>query len=249
MSRWHRYSGSGNTFVLHHDSDHLFDDGSGDEIRSLCQQYDVDGLIVVRPSTVSDCRMVYMNRDGTRGAMCGNGLRCTTHFALSTIFPSLKEISIETDRGIHKGKAKGDLVTVEVSATPRLKPVFLSEEKVEGVLADTGVPHFLVPVRTVSKVDVEALGKRLRYHKAFEPEGVNVTFVEYRKDLLGVRTYERGVEAETGSCGTGMVAAGALFFHLYPNKKKVLVRPTSREKLTVYTKRGRLFLEGKVKIL
>jgi len=249
MSRWDRYSGSGNTFVLHHDPDHLFDDGSGDEVRSICEKCDVDGLIVVKPSSLADCRMVYMNRDGSRGAMCGNALRCTAHFVLSMIFPSLKEISIETDRGVHRGTAKRDLVMVEVSPIPILKPIFLAKEKLEGVLTDTGVPHLLVPVQSVSNIDVDGLGRKLRYHKAFEPEGVNVTFVEYRKDLLGVRTYERGVEAETGSCGTGMVAAGALFFHLYPKQKKVLVCPTSCEKLIVYTKKGQLFLEGKVKIL
>jgi len=305
VKKWQRYSGSGNTFVLSHDPDLLFDEKSSEQIRSVCQQYDVDGLIVVRPSSRAHCRMLYMNRDGSRGSMCGNGLRCTAHFVFSNFFSSPQEISIETDRGVHRATIRDDLIMVEVSPVPDLKPLSLivDGEKIEtkvapypapgderrgrnanvtprarvsslaegqhevdrplqpfhernrgqlgfeGVFVDTGVPHLLIPVSFVSLIDVEGIGKKIRYHRAFHPDGVNVNFIEYKKDFLGVRTYERGVETETGSCGTGMVGAAALFFHLYPKKKRVEVLPLSRERLTVYKKGGVLFLEGTVNAL
>jgi len=245
---WHRYSGSGNTFVLCHDRDTSFNERNSEEIRSVCSQYDVDGLIVIRPSSVADCCMVYMNRDGTQGALCGNGLRCTAHFVQLSLFPSKRGLFIETKRGVHAATVQGKRVAVEITRMPKmvLQTPNVGGICYESIYMDTGVPHLLIPVPAVSLIDVDSLGKKMRDHPLFHPEGTNVTFVEYRKNFLRVRTYERGVERETGSCGTGMVAAGALFFYTSPKQKSICVVPSSQEKLTVYKKKNALFLEGNV---
>ena len=171
-----------------------------------------EGVILLQKSSVADFRMVFFNPDGTEADLCGNGARCVAAFAREIGVVSSPAMTFETRAG---------LVDAEVSASGAVKvwmpepknrrynlQVQLQGQTVTGDYVVAGVPHFIVPCASVAAADVEHLGRELRLADAFAPNGTNVDFVQYiapRKALM--RTYERGVEAESGACGTGAVAA------------------------------------------
>jgi len=226
----YRYSGSGNTFLI-------VQDASADVL--LCDRYGVDGMIQVLPSDMADCAMIYRNRDGTR-AMCGNGLRCAAHFASRNMLDGKSELTIETDVGVKQAKVVADQVEVSLCAFPVISPTSF------GQFLDTGVPHLVRSVPSIEQLDVDMYGRYIRYHEFFAPMGTNVTFFERTdKGSIAIRTYERGVERETLSCGTGAVAAAAcLFSSIESSFVGVFCR--SRERLQVTNRSGTLFLEGGV---
>jgi diaminopimelate epimerase len=190
--------------------------GQGEGVRT-------DGLLVLERSTAADIRMRIFNPDGSEPSMCGNGIRCLAWYAhrCGVAKPTM---TIETKSGIKRAEIQApNRVRIDMG-TPRV----LTPPRVGGLgilYADhiaSGVPHLVCWVRDVAKVNVNRLGRRLRYHPRFQPEGTNVDFVEKRRwrhgydqrlgwpvhrVTLEMRTYERGVEGETRACGTGAVAA------------------------------------------
>ena len=170
-----------------------------------------EGVILVQPSKIADFRMVFFNPDGTEADLCGNGARCVAAFAREVGAAKGCAMTFETRAG---------LVDAEVIDAGKVK-VWMPEPKdrrygldVEGSKGDyivAGVPPFVVPCENVAAVDVDALGRKLRLAAEFEPNGTNVDFAQFippNKILL--RTYERGVEAESGACGTGAVATAVV---------------------------------------
>jgi diaminopimelate epimerase len=168
-----------------------------------------DGMIILEKSEKADFRMRYFNSDGKEGTMCGNGGRCITRFA-SHLGLIGEHTTFEGIDGLHRATILPDnnisLLLKDVEGVSKLE---------DGFLLDTGSPHFIQYVTDVDSIDVEKRGRDIRYQSRFGPEGVNVNFVTSVKPVgstsLGgeiiVRTYERGVEAETLSCGTGVTAA------------------------------------------
>jgi diaminopimelate epimerase len=153
--------------------------------------------------------LAYYNADGGAASMCGNGARCAAAFAYGWGIAG-KTMRIETSCGIVGARVKRG--TVELDMGPAryfhegLK-VSTSVGNIEGCIVDTGVPHFVTLTRNLNRLDVDSLGRELRFHRVFRPGGVNVDFVEKNRDgSLLVRTYERGVEGETLACGTGAAA-------------------------------------------
>ena len=151
----------------------------------------------------------YWNADGS-SAFCGNGSRCAVLWALAMGWIKGRELTLETNRGpltarlTGKGRAE---VTMPVPKRLRLGLNLKSLGRSFHVHSvDTGVPHAVVFVPDIEKIDVAGVGRALRFHKIFGRAGANVNFVEIRKNDLFIRTYERGVEAETLACGTGIVA-------------------------------------------
>lgn len=168
-----------------------------------------EGIILIQRSDKADFRMRFLNPDGTEVDMCGNGARCAAAFAHS-IGMSGKALTMETLCGLVDAQINGNSVCVwmpEPAKKSYAVEVNVDGEHVKGHFLNTGVPHFVVPVPNVSTLDVVTLGRKLRMHPAFAPDGVNVDFVTFRPpNRMTMRTYERGVEAESGACGTGAVA-------------------------------------------
>ncbi len=208
-------SGSGNDFiVIDNRSNHLDALDKSLLARALCRRrisVGADGLILLEePSTNgADVKMNYYNSDGSPAAMCGNGARCTA-FAFSSM-TGTNNIIIETGAGNVGAEVMGDMVKVQM---PRGRIIERNVElSVDGLPMlfdhiDTGVPHAVAIVDDVDSVPVKYWGREVRHHRLFMPEGTNVDFVEVIDgETLRIRTYERGVEDETLSCGTGAVAA------------------------------------------
>ena len=175
-----------------------------------------DGLLVLGRSRVADVRMRIFNPDGTEPSMCGNGIRCAAWY-VSRQGMAHQQVSIETNAGIKQAQVRSARRIRINMGVPRILEIM---RRTHAVLIDVGVPHLVCWVDDVAAVDVETLGRRLRHHRRFQPNGVNVDFVESvqeprrlgatRHDIrLKMRTYERGVEGETRACGTGAVAAAA----------------------------------------
>jgi diaminopimelate epimerase len=168
-----------------------------------------EGIILIQPSERADFRMRFLNPDGTEVELCGNGARCAAAFA-HAIGAAGKSMTMETMCGLMDAELTDAGVRVWMPEATRKNyglEVKLGDRVVKGAFLNTGVPHFVVPVEDVSAVDVVGEGRLLRLHETFAPEGTNVSFVSFRlPDRMSMRTYERGVEAESGACGTGAVA-------------------------------------------
>jgi diaminopimelate epimerase len=168
-----------------------------------------EGVILVQKSDKADFRMRFLNPDGTEVEMCGNGSRCAAAFAHS-IGASGTALTMDTMCGLVDAQIINGSVCVwmpEPSKKNYNIALKVGGETVTGHFINTGVPHFVVPVQNISAVNVQELGRALRLHPAFAPDGTNVDFVTFRTpNRMTMRTYERGVEAESGACGTGAVA-------------------------------------------
>ncbi|MFA7234251.1 MAG: diaminopimelate epimerase [Terrimicrobiaceae bacterium] len=216
-----KMNGAGNDFVV-------VDNRNGSlglsqaAIERLCDRHrgvGADGVLAVEPSQAgADFRMRYYNADGGEADMCGNGARCFARFAARLLPGQPEALSFETPAGLIRAKFSGDLVTINMSEPHGLRE---SEElEVAGLgtcpvhFLNTGVPHAVVFVGDVEAVDIGKAGASLRWNPAFAPQGANANFAQVLSpgNLL-LRTFERGVEAETLACGTGVCAA-ALLHHL-----------------------------------
>lgn len=219
-----KYQGLGNDFIL-------IDQRSNASffskllIQRLCHRQKgigADGLILLSDSKIADYRMCIFNADGSEPTMCGNGLRCLFSFvqSLGETRPSLQ---IETKAGIFFCQKKDDAVAVNLGVPKVLYwPIDLSEGKL--FVLNTGVPHAVLFVDPIEKIAVEDVGRKIRFHPQFAPDGVNVNFVSMTSfDSLKVRTYERGVEKETLSCGTGSAAAAYVASQILGLPSPVLV--------------------------
>lgn len=162
-----------------------------------------DGLIILGHSGKADFRMRYFNADGMEGTMCGNGGRCITLFAAHLGLIG-RETTFEGIDGLHRAT-----ILQNQNISLELKDVNGVRSLEEGYLLDTGSPHFVTFVPDLDVIDVDQQGREIRNQSRFGSEGVNVNFVSPERggDQIWVRTYERGVEAETLSCGTGVTAA------------------------------------------
>ena len=169
-----------------------------------------EGVILVQPSTRADFRMRFLNPDGAEAEMCGNGARCAAAFAHAIGAAKQRTLTMETKCGLLDAELVADGVRVWMPEPDRRRyslAVTAGGRVYGGHFLVSGVPHFVVPVPEVGGVDVARDGRALRLHETFAPDGTNVDFVAWRApDRMSLRTYERGVEAETGACGTGAVA-------------------------------------------
>jgi diaminopimelate epimerase len=186
--------------------------------------------------------MMYFNADGSYGGMCGNGGRCIARYAvLNGIVP--RKHRFEALNHIYAASVRGsevDLTMKDPRGFKLKRNIRLQGEKVSVSFVDTGSPHVVVPCgvlgrhRSLKTIDVVALGSEIRHHTAFKPAGANANFVERMKgNSIRIRTYERGVEAETLACGTGSIASAIVASRLWKLKSPIYVVPESRKKLRV----------------
>ena len=201
---FYKYHGTGNDFILIDDPSSAFPSEKHELIRHFCERrfgIGADGLILISRHPDMDFRMVYFNSDGKEGSMCGNGGRCAVAFAfrMGTCRQATTFMAVD---GTHVAKViRPDLIQLKMQSVNNIR---IQSDHYE---LDTGSPHYVTFVEEMEAVDVYNLGRKIRLSNAFRAEGINVNFVEHGQDRLFVRTYERGVENETLSCGTGVVAA------------------------------------------
>jgi len=235
-----KMAGAGNDFIV-------IDSIKGVNLRKLavdmCSRTDgigADGLLVYDKSRKTDYKMQIINADGSVAEMCGNGARCMAAYISKLKTPRRKQFGMETLAGIIGAVVNKNNVQVQLSNPARYCPdiaLSLNGRKIKVSYIDTGVPHTIVYVDNLSKINVELIGRQVRTHKKFLPRGANVDFVEQiNKNLVEVRTYERGVESETRACGTGSVAAAIVTF-LKSNPK---IKSKKNAFINVLTKSGEI---------
>ena len=200
---FYKYQGTGNDFIMIDDRAGTFA-ATTEQIARLCHRrfgIGADGLILLRPEPGYDFRMVYFNADGREGSMCGNGGRCTVRFAHDLGLFTTHTSFLAVD-GPHEATASYDLISLQMG------PVRGIEQHDTYDFLNTGSPHYVAYVDDVAHTEVVAIGRAVRYGDVYGPlGGTNVNFVQVLNDNhLKVRTYERGVEDETYSCGTGVTA-------------------------------------------
>jgi len=212
-----KMNGAGNDFILiDNRTGHVHLDRT--QIACLCDRHrgiGADGILLLeKASNHADFRMRYFNADGGEAEMCGNGARCFARFA-NKVAGAEAKISFETPAGVISAKLAGDLVTLQMTEPTDLKlniKLAVADENKTVHFINSGVPHVVIPVSRVNDIDVHGEGSCIRHHKMFSPKGANVNFIEKRGPKeIAVRTYERGVEAETLACGTGIVASALVF--------------------------------------
>ena len=224
---FYKYQGTGNDFVLiDQRTTHYLTREDTDQIQHICDRrfgVGADGLILLEEKEGYDFEMIYFNADGRESSMCGNGGRCIVAFAkyLGIIEDSTNFLAID---GPHEAEIKGtDWVSLRMIDVPEI------EQGSDYFVLNTGSPHYVVFVEDIDDIDVVENGKAIRYSKRFREEGINVNFVEKKKDGIIVATYERGVEDETLSCGTGVTAAAIAY---------QLAKSTDKETVTAIEAKG-----------
>jgi diaminopimelate epimerase len=211
-------TGSGNDFVMLDGRHTSPAEWSAEDIQAVCARgtgVGADGIVFVSPSPARDTvRMSYFNADGSPAAMCGNAALCSTWLAARLGLANPQAMRLETDAGTYESRCGAAADRAELHLAPARAPAAVAglamlagEER--AALATVGVPHLVVLVEDVDRVDVAGRGRALRFDAALGPAGANVNFISRGANAAEwrMRTYERGVEAETLACGTGAVAA------------------------------------------
>jgi len=199
---FYKYQGTGNDFIFIDNRQQNFRKNDTNLVAAMCDRkfgIGADGLILLEDHATADFKMVYYNADGNLSSMCGNGGRCIVHFArfLGII---TSEATFEAVDGLHHATLVSDEVSLQMNDVSEVK---INED---AVFLDTGSPHHVMMVDNLTDFDVYSEGKKIR-HEQYGNEGANVNFVaQIDNNTFSVRTYERGVEDETLSCGTGVTA-------------------------------------------
>jgi len=201
--QFHKYHGTGNDFIL-------LDNREGniklftEQISALCHRHfgiGADGLMLLENTEGFDFRMVYYNADGKESTMCGNGGRCMAAFAKSQglIDNTARFLAVDGEHTATIGN--NGLISLHMNDVQEIKIH-------EGYTTlNTGSPHYILWIKDVLNAEVVKQGRKIRNQPEYQPDGINVNFVQLHDGKLSVRTYERGVEDETMSCGTGVTAA------------------------------------------
>lgn len=206
---FHKYQGTGNDFILLDNRENLYAALNLEQIKLLCDRHfgiGADGLMLLNASTDYDFEMKYYNSDGNESSMCGNGGRCITAFA--------KELGIISSQAVFKAVDGRHESVIDAQGIVRLKMNDVNGIQVNETFIElnTGSPHYVHFTDYVDEMDMKKEGKLIRYSPKYKDEGINVNFVEkLSEQSIFVRTYERGVEDETLSCGTGVTASAIAF--------------------------------------
>ena len=211
-----KMSGAGNDFVVADNRGGQFRPEPAIVTRICDRRFGVgaDGLLLVEPSKAADFFMRYYNADGSEAEMCGNGARCIARFYSEWCDPAKRELRFETRAGFIQATVNGKHVRVKMSEPHDLRlrqTIQLKGGSREYHFINTGVPHAVFFTDNADREMVQVAGAEVRHHKDFAPRGTNVNWVQLAGgNGIRVRTYERGVEAETLACGTGVVASGII---------------------------------------
>jgi diaminopimelate epimerase len=237
-------SGAGNDFVIIDNRSEVIKDRPA-FARKICDRHwsiGADGLLLLESSDKASYRMMYYNADGSYGGMCGNGGRCIAMFAYLKNIANASHTFEALDH-IYSASVDSENVSLHMKNPISLKMnqhILLEKKKICYHSIDTGAPHIVIDIKEVSKkinfdeFDVQRWGKIFRWHKKFTPAGTNVNFIRILEDdIVQLRTFERGVEAETLACGTGSIASAIIAYKKWKLNKPITVIPTSNVPLAV----------------
>ncbi|UKM64567.1 diaminopimelate epimerase [Flavobacteriaceae bacterium GSB9] len=217
---FYKYQGTGNDFVMIDNRQLKFDKNDTKRVKLLCDRrfgIGADGLILLENHDELDFKMVYYNADGNESTMCGNGGRCLVAFA-KQLGVIKSQCTFEAIDGLHHASIDGDIVKLQ------MQDVDTVEKLHNHVFLNTGSPHHVQFETDIENFDIKSTGAKIRYGAPYNQEGTNVNFVKKISDeAFRVRTYERGVEDETLSCGTGVTAV-AIAMHYTGETEKSLVK-------------------------
>jgi diaminopimelate epimerase len=200
---FYKYQGTGNDFILIDNRSNILSLTTA-QIKHMCHRrfgIGADGLMLLEAAPGYDFKMVYFNSDGNQSSMCGNGGRCIAAFAghIGLIAGKCRFLAVD---GPHEAVILGNnLVALKMQDVKNV------EANGDHYFLNTGSPHYVKQVKDIEHFDVVKEGRKIRYNDRYKEEGTNVNFIEKKEDAVFVRTYERGVEDETFSCGTGVTAA------------------------------------------
>ena len=266
-TRFYKMTGSGNDFIV-------FDSGSGsftglerpEKIRSMCARgtgIGADGAVFLEVSGTNSLKMRYYNADGSRASLCGNASLCSTRLAVELGVVS-REFILETDAGRLPARMKDGLPEIDLEPVSSVEPEPAALAKEPGEMrlgfAVVGVPHVVVNVPDLERIELDRRGAELRRHPTL-PAGANVNFVAGQGDSWAYRTFERGVEGETLACGTGAVATAILLSAWGETEEETTLQTRSGEPLVVRLTRagdswqpslrgeGRIVYEGSIREL
>jgi len=217
---FNKYQGAGNDFIMIDNRKSIFNPDDHLLINKLCDRrfgIGADGLILIYESLQHDFEMKYYNADGFEGTMCGNGGRCSADFAIKSGITG-KKLSFKATDGVHKAISEDGIIRLQMNDVKQ--PQLINGN----YFINTGSPHYVLFKKSLNNIDVNEEGKKIRWSEEFAPGGTNVNFVETDKNGIYVRTFERGVEEETLSCGTGVTAsaiASVLSGHIGTNSIKI----------------------------
>lgn len=238
--------GTENDFVLINGLSELPPELSESDVKKICDRkagVGADGILIITEKPGYDFHMRYLNADGSEGGMCGNGARCVVKFAGELVNKS--ELKFSAADGEHRGWINNDLVSITINTNA--EPEKCIVEGRDGYFIDAGSPHFVTDLNEVDEDNLIGVGRKIRYDSSFK-NGTNVDFIKIKDNKVFVRTYERGVENETNSCGTGAVAVALVL-----NRTKSvdfpieLIFPGGRLSVKKSDAEGEVILEGAVK--
>jgi diaminopimelate epimerase len=201
---FYKYQGTGNDFILIDNRSGNYSSITHSQIAFLCHRrfgIGADGLMLLQNRNGYDFEMIYHNADGAPGSMCGNGGRCIVLFAHHLGIVQETAYFLASD-GPHEA-----IIAANDSIELKMKDVSGIHRENEITVMDTGSPHYIKIVSDLPSFDMETEGKSIRYSPTYQENGINVNYIEPVENGIAIRTYERGVEAETYSCGTGATAA------------------------------------------
>lgn len=205
--KFEKYQATGNDFIMVDNREGFFPKQDQAYIAQLChRQFGIgaDGLILIEEAEEADFSMVYFNADGAPGSFCGNGSRAATRFAESLGLVTENGSLLAFD-GLHFAQIDSNVIRMSMANVQNGSPVLA------GTFIDTGSPHYVEFKDGIASIDVFTEGRNIRSHEQFSPGGCNVNFVERKApNKIAVRTFERGVENETLSCGTGVTASAMI---------------------------------------
>ncbi|HLV15140.1 MAG TPA: diaminopimelate epimerase [Xanthomarina sp.] len=227
---FYKYQGTGNDFVMIDNRQQQFDKNNTKLVASLCDRrfgIGADGLILLENHPELDFTMVYYNSDGKESSMCGNGGRCITAFAKDLGIVQNKAV-FEAIDGLHHAIIENDLIKLQ------MQDVLSIENHQHYVFLNTGSPHHVQLESNLKELPIKEVGSKIRYGQPYNEEGSNVNFVKkLSEDIFQVRTYERGVEDETLSCGTGVTAVALAMFEIGQTNTNLITLKTEGGDLQV----------------
>jgi len=261
-------NGAGNDFVLIDQKQNEWFDISPDKIIRLCDRrkgIGADGVLIIKESEKYDFELKYYNSDGSTGSLCGNGARCSIKYVMEKYYPNKIELKFICARKVYSGfkKDKGEITfeLLEPKSLTIFDEIEINKTKFPVHFVDTGSPHVVIFWDDIFRFyseqffdfPINKLGKEIRYHTKYAPNGTNVNIVIQNNEEFFIRTYERGVENETFACGTGSVAAAIIISTVKKIKPPIVLNTFGNDKLTVdfnkiNSKFSKITLTGPAKI-
>jgi len=229
----HLYHGCGNRFFIFDARSHSFPIGL---IPHLCEQYSLDGTILLKESKTADHKMVIYNADGLEAEMCGNGLRCLMQFLVDRGAP--QKLSFETLDGLYSCQVTDDEISIRMRAPKKVQwemPLTLGGKEFNAAYLQQGVPHLILFFEEVESSHLLDLYEECQENTSVFPKGVNVSGVQILPNhTFLIQTAERGVGRVTGACGTGAVAAALAISKRFGFPSPLTAIPPSKESMTIF---------------